>query len=227
MNLIEKFQDLNLSDVSPTSVPMQIINVRIMGDDLLGDYGRAFVDEARRVAPLVVERNKLTGEEVEAYSRYLIAKRIQCVHGDCIDFRKLKVLYVPAWIQYNLSMIGRVVLRKRGLTMMPVCNQQDIITYEQALEISTKIGALEDRLCVLQDAMPRSIDGDPDVMTTALIAGYVRSLTEVEHPVATYITAFLGMKLQEEAALQVLYRVEYDDVDFIRMVLTSQRRLYT
>lgn len=85
---------------------------------------------------------------------------------------------------------------------------------------------LIDDLQIVQDGMPRSSDGNVDVMSTALIAGYVRSLKRVEHVAATYVTAFLGMKLKEEVAMQTLYRVQYDDIEFIATALTSQRGLY-
>ena len=219
------FVNLDLGTTKPTTVPMETINVIINGD-LVSDYGRAFVSEAKRVNPLKAEQVQLTAEEVDAYSRYLITKRIESIHGNCDDFRKLKTLYIPVWIQYNLAMIGRVVMRDRGLTINPIEKQPSSMTFEEAIKISEKIGAFEDDLQVVQDAMPRSSDGDRDVMSTALIADYVRSLTPVTHVASTYITAFMGMRLKEESAMAVLYRVQYDDVQYIATALTSQRGLY-
>ena len=219
------FVNLDLGTTKPTTVPMETINVIINGD-LVSDYGRAFVSEAKRVNPLKAEQVQLTAEEVDAYSRYLITKRIESIHGNCDDFRKLKTLYIPVWIQYNLAMIGRVVMRDRGLTINPIEEQPSSMTFEEAIKISEKIGAFEDDLQVVQDAMPRSSDGDRDVMSTALIADYVRSLTPVTHVASTYITAFMGMRLKEESAMAVLYRVQYDDVQYIATALTSQRGLY-
>ena len=219
------FVNLDLGTTKPTTVPMETINVVINGD-LVSDYGRAFVSEAKRVNPLKAEQVQLTAEEVDAYSRYLITKRIESIHGNCDDFRKLKTLYIPVWIQYNLAMIGRVVMRDRGLTINPIEEQPSSMTFEEAIKISEKIGAFEDDLQVVQDAMPRSSDGDRDVMSTALIADYVRSLTPVTHVASTYITAFMGMRLKEESAMAVLYRVQYDDVQYIATALTSQRGLY-
>lgn len=219
------FVNLDLGTTKPTTVPMETINVVINGD-LVSDYGRAFVSEAKRVNPLKAEQVNLTAEEVDAYSRYLITKRIESIHGNCDEFRKLKVLYIPVWIQYNLAMIGRVVMRDRGLTINPIEEEPSSMTFEEAIKISEKIGAFEDDLQIVQDAMPRSSDGDRDVMSTALIADYVRSLTPVTHVASTYITAFMGMRLKEESAMAVLYRVQYDDVQYIATALTSQRGLY-
>lgn len=219
------FNELDLGSGKPISVPMETIEVKVEGD-LFDNYAKAFVNEAYRKNPLRAEQIKLTGEEVEAYARFLLTKRIECVHGECADFRKLKVLYIPAWIQYNLAMIGKVVIRDRGLTLMPVEDDPSDMTFKEALEISEKIGMLIDDLQIVQDAMPRTDVGDTDVMSTALIAGYMRSLNPVKHVASTYAAAFMGLKLKEEMAFATLYRVQYDDIAYIASALTTQRGLF-
>lgn len=219
------YANLDLGSAKPTSVPMETIHVEISTENLLGDYAKAFVKEAYRVNPLRAEQVDLTEEEMLQYANYLVAKRVECVYGECKDFRKLKALYIPSYLQYTMAMIGRVIIRDKGLTLLPVC-QFDVINYEQALAISEKVGMFEDDLQIVQDAMPRDTSGDKDVMSTALIAGYVRSLEKVEHVSSTYVTAFLGMKLQEEVAMSALYRVQYDDVAFIQSALITQRGLF-
>jgi hypothetical protein len=104
--------------------------------------------------------------------------------------------------------------------------QESKMSFEEALVISEKIGSFQDDLQIVKDAMPRSIEGDVDVMSTALIADYVRALKPVEHVASTYVTAFLGMRLKEEAAMGALYRVQYDDVAFIASALLTQKGLY-
>lgn len=220
------FQQLDLGSVKPTSVPMETIDVELSSENLLGQFGEAFVKEGWRVNPLRMEQIDLTPEEMEKYIRFLLAKRIECITGNCKDFRRLKVLYIPSWIQYNLSMVGIVTIRDKGLRLVPVMDDERVISYDEALKISEKIGMLEDDLQIVQDGMPRSPEGDKDVMSTALIAGYVRSLEKVEHVSSTYVTAFLGMKLREDAAMAALYRVQYDDIEFIASALTTQRGLY-
>lgn len=221
------FSNLNISEsTAPTAVKMEKIEVEISQENLFGDFAVAFVSEAYRVAPLEAEQVKLTVEEMEAYTNFLVAKRIEIINQDCPEYRKLKTLRIPSWIQYNLSMIGRVILREVGLELIPVYDSDNIIPITEAFRISNKIAAFEDKLQIVEDAMPRSVYGDKDVMSTAMIAGYVRSLFPVEHVASTYVTAFMGMKLREEQAMAVLYRVQYDDVDFIRSALTLQRGLY-
>lgn len=224
-NIASTFTSLDLGSAKPISVPMETIEVKVEGD-LFGNYAIAFVKEAYRKNPLRAEQVKLTAEEVDAYSRFLLTKRIESVNGTCADFRKLKALYIPAWIQYNLAMIGRVVIRDRGITLVPVEESASKMTLEEAIKVSEKIGMFEDDLQIVQDAMPRTEDGDLDVMSTALIAGYMRSLNPVKHVASTYAAAFMGLKLKEEVAFAALYRVQYDDIAYIASALTTQRGLY-
>lgn len=219
------FSELDLGSVKPTSVPMETIEVKVEGD-LFGDFGKSFVKEAYRKNPLRAEQIKLTSEEVESYARFLLTKRIESINGNCSDFRKLKILAIPAWIQYNLAMIGKVVIRDRGLTLMPCEDEPSKMTLDEAIKISEKISMFEDDLQIVFDAMPRTDGGDLDVMSTALIAGYMRSLNPVKHVAATYAAAFMGLKLKEEMAFAALYRVQYDDIAYIASALTVQRGLY-
>lgn len=225
-NNVKDFQTLDLGTGAPTSVRMEVVKVEVTAEDMVSDYARAFVREAYRVAPARAEQVKLLESEAIAYAKFLLVKRIECVEDNCKDWRRLKTLFIPVFLQYALRMIGKVVIRKRGLTLVPDMTDRTTITLEEALAISEKIGAFEDDLQLVQDAMPRDISGDVNVMSTALIAGYVRSMTEVQHVSDTYISAFLGMKLAEEQAFAVLYRVQYDDVDFIRTALTLNKRLF-
>lgn len=224
-NANASFSQLDLGSAKPISVPMETIEVAI-GGELFGDYATAFLKEAYRKNPLRAEQVGLTSDEVQEYVKYLVTKRIQSVRGECSDFRMLKVLYIPAWIQYNLAMIGRVIIRDRGLTLVPVEDEPSSMTLEQAMKVSEKIGMFIDDLQIVQDAMPRDDRGDLDVMSTALIAGYMRSLNPVKHVASTYASAFMGLKLRQEAAFQALYRIQYDDIAFIAAALTTQRGLF-
>lgn len=222
----EQFQNIDLGSVKPTSIPMDRIEVSVGLSQMVTDYGKAFVKEARRKNPLRMDQINLTPEEVTDYCDYLFTKRIESIMDQCPDWRKLKNLYIPAYVQYAMAMIGIVTIRNRGIQLIPVDNHPSQMTFEQALEISEKIGMLQDDLQVVHDAMPRGEEGNIDVMSTALIAGYVRSLGEVGHVSATYVTAFMDMKLKQETAFQTLYRVQYDDVDYIQSALLTQRGLY-
>lgn len=222
---VSTFLSLDLTGAQPTSVPMETVHVEVSAENLLGSYAHAFVQEAYRVAPLRAEQVNLTDEEMTKYCQFLMYQRVLCAQRKCEQFRKLKVLYIPVWIQYNLSMIGEVIIREKGLRFVPVMDDPGV-SLDEAIQISTKVGAFERDLQIVQDAMPRSEKGDVDVMSAACIAGYVRSLEKVQHVASTYVNAFLGMKLREEAAMRVLYRVQYDDVGYIASVLTAERRIF-
>lgn len=223
---ITDFRTMDLDTVQPTSIPMELVEVEISTSDMLEDYAKAFCREAYRKNPRRAEQIKLEESELIAYADFLLDKRIEVVNDNCKDWRKLKALYVPAYLQYILSMIGEVINREFGLKFMPVKKETSKLTLAQAYAISDKIGSLIDDLQIVQDAMPRDRAGDADVMSTALIAGYVRATKKVTHTAATYVTAFLNFQLRKEAAFKVLYRVQYDDLDFIQMAFTSQKGLY-
>lgn len=242
----DKFDNLLLGVSTPSSVPLETIEVEISSDALMADYARAFVRECRRVNILKAEQVGLTEKEMVEYAHFLLKKRIEVVNNDCPDFRKLKVLYIPTYLQYNLRMIGQVVNRDYGLKFVPVLKPKCDVTikeendkgeivdvkpnssikFEEALVISEKIGAFESDVSIVTDAFPKSIEGNVDVMQTAIIAGYVRSTTKVDHIASTYVSAVLDMKLKKETAFQVLYRVQYDDISFIASVLPTKHELF-
>lgn len=228
-NTTKDFAQFDLGTNAPISVPMETIEVVVTAMDMVSDYARAFVREA---AKLEYERFKqvgLTEEEMVAYAKFLLHERVKSIHDDCPDWRRLKSLYIPVFLQYSLRMIGKVVKRDIGITLIPIVDENemaDVITLSQALLISEKISYFERSLSMVQDAMPRTPNGDDSVMSTALVAGYVRSMVRVEHVVDTYVSAFLGMKLKEENAFGVLYRVQYDDVEFIASALTRNPKLF-
>lgn len=222
------FEGMVIGAAKPTAVPTETINVSISATTLLNNYAQAFVSEARRKNPLTYNVVNLTVEEMIEYVKYLLMKRIECVENRCADFRMLKVLYIPSYIQYILSQIGEYLNRETGIKLVPKLDPKEakkIINYNEALAISDKIRAFEDDLQMVKDAMPRSIDGNGDVMSCALIADYVRAQHKVEHVASTYVAAFAGFKLEEELAFKVLYRVQYDDIAFITSALL-QEKLY-
>lgn len=210
----------------PTPVSTDIIEVNISSANLFGDFAKAFVAEASRVNPLKFSRAKLSEEEITRYVEYIVTQRIKMVNIEKVRFYELKNLYMPSWIQYIISMIGRVDMRDVGLTMIPKMEVESQMEFTEALAISEKIGSFETDLQIVKDAFPRTIDGDRDVMSSALIADYVKALKPVQHVASTYVAAFAGFKLKEEAAFKVLYRVAYDDLNFIRSALISTKSIF-
>jgi len=221
---VSDFSNIDLTGTKPTTVPMQTVQVMIEPTELFKGFSRAFVAEASRVAYRKAEQVKLTEEEVEKYITFLLYQRVLCVLNQCELYRKLKALYIPSWIQYNMSLIGEVIIREEGLRFVPTMAKQEF-DFNEMLQISEKIGCFERDLQIVRDAMPRSTQGDVNLMSTAQIAGMIRTVKPVQHVSYTYSTAFLGMKLREEAMFQILYRQQYDSYDDIAAVLLSDHRI--
>lgn len=221
------FKTLDIGSAPSTTVPLEIVEVELGASSLLDDYVVAFVREARRVNPILAEQVQLDEQEVMEYANYLLTQRVRIVQNNCPDYRRLKSMYIPSYLQYVLSLIGEVIDRSYGLKMVPVLREPSTATFEEMLIVSEKIGCFERFLQILQDAMPRSVEGDAEVMSTALIGGHVRSYKHGITPSSTYVTAVLDMKLRKEAMLSVLYRVQYDDVQFIIAALLTNKRLFT
>ena len=220
------FLSMDLGSGKATTIPMETVEVVISTPNMFGDYAKAFVKEAWRVNPLLAEQVQLNEEELEQYLNYLMTKHVENVNDCCSDFRRLKNLYIPSYFQFVMSTIGVCIDREFGIKLVPEMDEPSSLTYEDALVVSEKLGSFERDLQIVQDAMPRDIKGNLNVMGSALIAGYVRSYRRVEHPAATYVTAFANLKLKQEASLQALYRLRYDDVNFIQAALTTQKGLY-
>lgn len=218
----DKTINLNL-DVKPTSVQNEIVEVIVNPSDLLASYAKNFVNEALRKHPLLAEQVSLTDTEVQEYAKYLLRQRVEHVNGNRKSARFVNLLYVPVWIEYTISNVGKLIIRDLGLTFVPKWDEDlATITDSEAKAISERIAMFEDVLQIVKNAFPNDDIGDQDLMTTALIADYVRATKELAHPVTTYLTAFLGLKLREENAFKVLYRVQYDDLSYLAQALDSE-----
>ena len=225
MSYDNNFATMSFGSAGPIPAPQETINVVIDPTLMVDDYAVAFVREAQRKAPLKFERQPITPDEISSYARFLLKQRVLSVRNDCSLYRQLKVLYIPSYLQYAISMIGEVNLRAKGIRLMPVY-EEEVISIDQAKEISEKISAFTEELQIVRDAMPRDAAGDVDTMSTALIAGYAMSIEKVEHEASAYVAAFLGFKLQEELAFKVLYRTQYDDIGYITSAVMSRRELF-
>jgi len=215
-----QFRNLDLGTKESSSYPMERVEIRISAENLLGEYARAFVSHVRSEAPLRAKEVKLTQDEMTKYCEFLLQRRVAFVNGTITDYRRLKILAMPPFIQFCLENVGLVRKTEVGLLMVPVYDAE-VISLEEAMAISDKIAAFEGDITVLFDAMPRSHEGNGEVMSTALIADYVRAQEKVS-PISSYVTAFLGLKLVQENVYACLYRIKYDDIEFIRSALPTR-----
>lgn len=233
------FDIRNLDFGSNPPIAADIVNVEVEIDSqgMVKDYAEAWTREAERKNPALWRVVGLTKEEMVAYVWYLMVMRVKIVNNERVERRFLSQMYIPAYIQQVLALIGEVTIRDKGLVLKPVVDLTEdesannhrnpkLLTDAEALAISEKIGAFEDHMYMMKKAMPLDIEGDREVMTTALIAGYVRSMEKLSHPALAYISAFLNFKLREEGVLSILYRVRYDDIEYIRLAMMHQKGLY-
>lgn len=219
----------------PTAVALTTVTVTIDPDVMITDYARQFYEERFRVDALLAERQEkakgvdhLCWEDIDKYALYLIKQRVLCVENQCRDFRLLKSLYIPSFLQYGLSLIGEVIIRDQGLRLIPEFTMPEgkEIDFKEASRISGLIRMFEGKLQMVLDGMPRTRLGDVDTMSCALIADELRAHHKVEHVANAYAAAFMGFKLKEEQAMQILYRIQYDDLEYIRSAIIRRSELY-
>lgn len=220
------FSNLDFGSQKPYPAKIEDIHVSI-NTDYLSNFAKAFVRELHRKAPTLADdpAYRVSTEEVVKYCHYLLERRVHNVHGQCNNFRQLKVLWIPAWIQFCLSQIGEVTIRDYGIKLIPECDDCEL-TFDEAKVISDKIGMFEDYVSIVKDAMPRGIEGDPYTMSMAVIDGYVRSFQKDAHPVHAYVGAFLNLQIAKDNALKSIYRMTYDDVQYILSALTSGGEIF-
>lgn len=182
------FATMTFGSAGPIPAKQETIVVEIDPAIMVDAYAESFVKEAERKNPLKAERVGLTAEEMRSYARFILKQRVLSVEGNCSLYRQLKPLYIPSYLQYAISMVGEVVIRQKGLRLIPHYDEK-VITIEEAREISEKIGYFVEDLQIVRDAMPRDAAGDVDTMSTALIAGYAMSIEKVEHEANAYVAA--------------------------------------
>lgn len=220
------FQNLDFG-TKPSTVSLDRVTVDINADLMIGDFASALCKEAQRRNVLKFEqlKNVLTPENVENYLLGLLAIRVESLKGQSANWRTAKMLWIPAWIQFVLSQVGTVHDRNRGLVMEigELKHHGKLVTsysMDKLLQVSDALAAfVSDGMALVRDAMPRNEDGDQEVMTMALIDGYVCGQRVDSHPIAAYVAGFLAFKLQKEAEFKMLYRVRYEEEDFIRTYL--------
>lgn len=209
----------------PTTFELESIQAEINPDIMMADYAKGYYSELMRRNPVRLEASDLSDAVLFEYFKGLTAIRVESLKGECKVWRQAKLLLIPSFIQFALTQIGEVTDRERGLRIMPTYACEYNI--DELLSTSMKLSAFTaDGLVLHKDAMPRGSEGDIDVMSMAIINEYIVSQRVVSDPLASYIAGFMGMKLQEEATLKMLYRVRYDDLAFVKSALMSETKVF-
>lgn len=207
-----------------TTSKMIEVQVGLNPDIMVKDFASAYVKELTRLNPIKAREITITDDQMYYYFKAILAFRVKSITGENKDWRFGKQIAIPSWIQHTISQIGVVYDRVRGLKFVPTY----AFDYDVAsvIEISNDLLAFEaDGLLLHTDAFPREKEGDPDVMGMAILDDYVHSISDKAHPIASYVAGFVGAKLAQEQAFSILYRVRYDDIDFITSQLVNDRKL--
>lgn len=208
-----------------TTDKLEKIDVTIDPNLILSDFAKAYLSELQRRNSIRAKSVAITEAELKEYFISIIAIRVQSVRGNCPVWREAKALFIPTWIEFVITEIGEVVDVDRGLLFTPVFEHQYDI--KKLLATSDKLRAFRsDGVSMSKDAFPRKPEGDYETMSMVIINDYVQSISKDSHPIASYVAAFLGFKLKEEASFKMLYRIRYDDVDFIRTMLLREESLF-
>lgn len=168
------------------------------------------------------EKVQLTGEEIEYYFAFILQQRVRRCNHQKVNFSFLNDLWVPTFFATAMAMIGRHDEASRGFTFVPKCD--DTVKYDESriMEISQKFYKLNPVLQLVHGAAPRDINGDPEVMTMACVNDYVRGMTQANHPLMTYLSAFLNARVIEEVAFSGLYNMQYDSLARIRHAFETE-----
>lgn len=221
----QSFSNLDFGTI-PTGAMTETIQVEINPETMVTAFAGAYAKELVRRNPIRANdpQSQVTADELDTYFQGLLKIRVESVDNNCKVWRQAKRLVIPAWIQFALSRVGVVRIPEEGLIFTPVINVDYDI--DKLLEISDKLrNYIPDGIKVFEDAFPRSEKGDIETMTMCLIENTVNG-HKLSHPVSSYVAAFLGFRARSDMASKALYRIRYDDVDFITSMIIHEGSLF-
>lgn len=221
--LMDQFGLKDISDRTPKDFVQ--VNIDINPKDLLLDFADAFSEELFRLQPRLVDKMQLSSKELSSYFKGVLYLRVLDVNGKNKFHRQERLLLVPAWIEYAISQIGIVTDSMYGLTFIPEMELEDF-SIDDMIETSHKLSYYKDAgVELLENVYPRTNEGSESFMTMAVIKSKVCSYKKDADPLSVYLSAFLSSTLEERSALESLYRIEYQDVDYVRQVLRTTKGL--
>lgn len=222
----DKFSDINYES-RPVGISVETVKL-CFSKGMFGDYAKAYYHELQRRNPRKLDSTSLTIDELTHYFESLFFIRIKSVNeGGFKQWRQAKLLYIPAWIQLIISQYGILYQPQFGLKIVPFVEQSDI-NFDTLLDISSRLSSFsDDGMFLTKDAFPREVEGDKDVMTMAVIENEVRGIirSDTPSPIAQMVTAFTQAQIDKDITLRALYRISYDEVEFIKSMLLNDRRV--
>ena len=194
---------------------------------MFSDYAKAYYGEIQRRNIRKLESSELSVEELETYFKSLFIIRIKSLGiSGFKEWRQARQLYIPAWIQLIISKYGVLNKPEFGIRIVPTIDGN--VNVNDLLVTSNKLSSfMDDGMFMVKDGFPRETDGDVDVMMMAVFENQVRGIIRPDNPspLAQLVTAFTNAKIEQDTTLKALYRISYDDVDFIKSMLLNDRRL--
>jgi len=220
-----KFEDL---DYGSRSYGISVEELSLTFNlSMFSDYAKAYYGEIQRRNIRKLESSELSVEELETYFKSLFIIRIKSLGiSGFKEWRQARQLYIPAWIQLIISKYGVLNKPEFGIRIVPTID--GTVNVNDLLVTSNKLSSfVDDGMFMVKDGFPRETEGDVDVMMMAVFENQVRGIIRPDNPspLAQLVTAFTNAKIEQDTTLKALYRISYDDVDFIKSMLLNDRRL--
>lgn len=204
---------------------MDVIQVMVSVETLVGKYVQALINRVECEARLTQRQVKLTETELREYLNYLLTQRTLICDDSCPTYGRLRSLWIPSFWQYILTCVGKYRDRKYAIEIRPIAAEPSTMSFEEAKLVSEKLAQFEGVINLVYGGMPREVFGDKVVMTSAVIANQVYSMNDSATPMNQYVVAFVNSQLAKEAAFAALYRTQYDYVEEIALLMDSTKLL--
>lgn len=220
---------LDVGTQGPAMGELNEIGVEIIPQEMFQTYILNLVSQTHQRASNEAQRVDLEAEELEFYFSYLLSMRIRQVRYEKMSSGKLQELWYPNFFIHCLQMIGRVLIRPRAILLFPVMMgliEDTPENYQRAVKVSFKLETLNHVLRVTKGGFPRSVEGNADVMSVALVKDRVRAVQHLGHVAMSFIGAVLNFTLDKEVAFKSTHPVLYDDVKLLQSALLFRSELY-
>lgn len=213
--------------LKPTNVKLEPIEVRVDPELIMTRYSESLFMKLSYLNPTRFNTIGLTVQEIFAYLSFLVVMRIKQVREEVIDWRRLKKLAMPTWIQFVITCIGKVTSIEYGLSFIPMTDVTPTISIQEAEVISNKLRFfIPDGLVLIDSGFPTKLEGDEESMQFCIIDGYVHGRMPNLHPLLSYVAAFLGQQLVKADTYRMLYRCRYEEVEFMAAQILAEQAVF-
>lgn len=226
--MVEKMSYIPEYGTRVSTSDLEIVKV-VMGGSMISNFSIQYACAMQLANPIRYASLDKVPERLHRYLMFLLQTRLDYVNNRRVPWRELKALFVPWWMAYCLTRIGKYLNRNYGFEVVPdyepdgADGKYDIQDAHLFSEVLASFK--DDGFELVQNAFPSSYEGDPDVMSMVILSSYIHGMKDVTPSVAGYIAGFVDAHLVDETAFKALYRVRYDDLAFIGRMLTTDSKL--